>query len=475
MGHRQGEGRTQTTLFPLMLDEMVPSDAMVRVIDSWVGSLDLVRLKFNKARALRRGAPPYSPADLLKLYVWGYLNAVRSSRELEKQCHRDVECMWLLGRLAPDHKTIANFRRDNAAALVATCAKFVEFACRHGVVGGKTVAVDGSKVRAVASRKAVTGQRDLTEQARQNALQIAAYLKLLDEGDEQERGEHRPRPEDVRRALTGLEQEREKIQAELEELVQKRQSRKVMTEPDARVMPSLMNAPGYNLQTAVDTDSHLIVTHAVVNDHSDQRQLQPMTEAAAEVLGELQNVIADTGYSNGEQIANVEASGITPFVGIKRSGNSSGDGQSFDRTAFVYDPAADCFTCPAGNILKRQSLNEPDKQVTYRARPADCAACEQKPHCTRSNARSVARHVHEDALAACAARLERHPEVMRLRRQVVEHPFAFIKDRVLANARLLLRGLQGARAELSLAVLAYNVKRVFNMKGAAWMRQAMQG
>jgi len=221
LGHRRGESRQQATLFPVLLDELVAQDALVRVIDAWVAALDMNALRFGKAQPQVMGAPPYDPADLLKLYIWGYLGAVRSSRNLERECRRNIECMWLLGRLTPDHKTIADFRRANTHALVAVCSAFVQFARGHRLIGGSTVAIDGSKVRAVASRKAVIGKRELVAQAQSNAQQIEQYLRLLDAQDCQEAGEQ-PSGDDVRRALQRLESQQAAIQANLQRLGQSR-------------------------------------------------------------------------------------------------------------------------------------------------------------------------------------------------------------------------------------------------------------
>ena len=473
MGHRKGESRQQAALFPVMLDELVPEDSLVRVVDAWVGALDLKTLGFEKAQAKVMGAPPYDPADLLKLYVWGYLSAVRSSRELERECHRNVECMWLLGRLAPDHKTIANFRRDNTAALVAACAAFVQFALSQKLISGSTVAVDGTKVRAVASRKAVVKRKELEAQAQRNAQEIEHYLKLLDSQDARDGVRPSAQVQDIRRALRQLEEQKEAIQANLQQLAPGR-SAAVSTEPDAQVMHSL-RAPGYNLQSVVETDSHLIVAHQVTNEAYDQRQLSPMAQAARQALQRPCTVIADGGYANGEQIAQLDAQGITSFVPITRAVNQAGGGQLYDRTEFSYDPPSDSYRCPAGKILKRKQLVAADHLVIYAANASDCSTCAKKPSCTTSKQRSVSRHLHDDALERCRQRTEERPEMMRLRKQTVEHPFDFIKNRVLVNARLLMRGLQGAAGELSIAVLAYNIKRVFNMKGSTWMNQALRG
>jgi transposase len=455
MGHRRGESREQAALFPVMLDELVPQDGLVRVVDAWVGGLDLKALGFQKAQAKVMGAPPYDPGDLLKLYVWGYLSAVRSSRELEKECHRNVECMWLLGRLAPDHKTIADFRRNNSNALVAACA-------------------DGSKVRAVASRKAVIQRKELQAQAQRNAQEIERYLSVLDAADREEGAQPQPQAQDIRRALKQLEDDRDAIQANLQQLAEGR-SALVASEPDAQVMHALHGTPGYNLQTAVDTQSHLIVAHTVTNEAYDQRQLAPMAQAVTQAIGTPTTVLADGGYANGEHIGKLEAQGITSYVPVIRAVNQQGDGRLYDKTEFVYDSATDSYRCPADKLLKRKQVAAADHLVLYAARAADCGACPNKPSCTTAQRRHVSRHMHEDALERCRERTAQCPQMMALRKQTVEHPFDFIKNRVLINARLLMRGLPGAAAELSLAVLAYNLKRVFNMKGSTWMRQAVLG
>lgn len=481
MGHRHGQDRGQATLFPLMLDELVGRDALVRVVDAWVQALDLKALGFAKAQAQRLGTPPYDPGDLLRLYIWGYLSAMRSSRALERECQRNVECMWLLGRLAPDHKTIAEFRRQNTAALVASCAAFVQFARASRLIRGASVAIDGSKVQAVASRKAVMGQRELAAQAQRNAQEIAAYLRLLDSQDrDDEQGGQGPgggagAPDEVRAALERLKTEGRAIANQAQQLMRSGASTIVDGEPEARPMRSLNGQPGYNLQTAVETQSHLIVAHEVVCEVNDLRQLQPMAEAASRALQQPCTVVADAGYANGEQIAALDAQGITSYVASNRAVNNQGGGSLYQPGAFVYEAASDSFTCPAGNALRRKQLSRKDKMVIYAAQPGDCAQCTRKPECTAARQRFVTRHLYEEALQANASRLAAKPWMMALRRQTVEHPFASIKHLILGNARLLMRYTSGARAEFALAVMAYNLKRVFNMKGASWMLQALRG
>jgi transposase len=295
MGYRVGEGRTQAALFPVMLDELVQADAVVRVIDAWVGALDLGELGFERAQPAPTGRPPYHPGDLLKLYLYGYLSGVRSSRRLERECQRNVELMWMLGRLAPDHKTIAEFRRTQSAGLVATAAAFVQFARVQRLVVGDTVAIDGSKLRAVASRKAVTGVRGLAEQDRGLRERIERYLAELDRADSAE-AEALPDRAAVQESLRVLRERQGQVHEQLQALEQAKRATEVTTEPDARPMKSLDGAPGYNLQAAVDAASHLIVHHEVVNEVNDQQQLAPMASAAASALQRTElEVLADGG------------------------------------------------------------------------------------------------------------------------------------------------------------------------------------
>lgn len=472
MAHRSGESRHQATLFPVLLDELVCPEAMVRVIDAWVHQLDLNALGFSKAQAHTLGRPPYHPGDLLRLYIWGYLNTVRSSRALERECHRNVECMWLLGRLAPDHKTIADFRRVHSQALVHVCASFVQFALSAKLISGHTVAIDGTKVRAVASRSAIVSKAVLQEHQREQQAQIARYLNQLDEQDSRQSADC-ANTQQVQAALDAVRAQAQRTQAELEQLQRQQRSTLVQTEPQSQVMKSLHNAPGYNLQTAVDTESHLIVHQEVNSKANDSTQLQPVAQAAAKVLNSPCKVVADAGYANGEQLAELEQQGIIAYVAPNRAVNNQGDGSLLDRSAFTYDESTDCYTCPQGKTLVRKQLMRAKKMVVYQAPIQDCVQCSAKSQCTQARQRFISRHLFELALQRNAQRLELTPRMMRLRRQTVEHPYGTIKHQILGNARLLMRGLTGARAELSLAVLAYNLKRVMNMRGASWMLNAL--
>jgi transposase len=473
MAHRRGESRTQAALFPVMLDDLVAPDALVRVIDAWIGSLNLTTLGFSKTQPQRMGRPPYDPADLLKLYVCGYLNGVRSSRALERECHRNVEVMWLLGRLAPDHKTIAEFRRENSAALVAVSASFVQFARQARLIQGELVAIDGSKIRAVASKKALARKIDLQRTQQAISEEIANYLSRLDNADQDESGETTDRKA-VQAALTRLQQRQAEIHDEIERMDGSESTLSVQGESQARAMKSLHGAPGYNLQTAVDAHSHLIVHHEVCNDTSDIKQLAPMAQTTTQVLDAMPTVLADAGYANADHLQLLEQAGQKAFVATLESGNPRGKGQYYRLEAFTYDRERDCYVCPANELLQRRQVLRKEKTVVYAAPAERCRACALKPQCTGAQQRFVSRLLNADAVEANARRVAQQPEMMKLRRRTVEHPFGTIKHEILRNARLLMRGLKGAKGELSLAVLAYNLKRLTNWKGTGWTLAAIR-
>jgi transposase len=439
MGYIQGEGRSQGTLFPVMLDDFVPADHVCRVIDAFVEMLVMSELGFERARAAETGRPGYDPRDLLKLYLYGYLNQIRSSRRLEAECRRNVELMWLLGRLYPDHKSIAEFRRMHRDAVIATGAELVRFAKSCGLIRGEWIAIDGSKFRAVASIDTV-----------RERVALQRYLDSVEKADiDQE---------------TKIDQSA--VQAALEKL-------KLNAEPEAGFMLVRQQAlPAYNIQTAVDTEHALIVAHAVVLDASDIRCLRPMAEAAKEALeADSFKVVADAGYSNGEQAAHCEAAGMVPYVPVMRTVNNQGDGTLFGRADFRYEADTDSYVCPGNKRLLRKHTNHKDRYTMYKASTADCGACSLKPRCTQAPRRGLARHLYEEALNRMQERLT--PGAMRLRRSTVEHPFATIKYRIFGHPHLLLRGLSGAKTEIGLATMAYNLKRMTNVLGVAKLKETL--
>jgi transposase len=440
MAYIGGEARSQHTLFPTTLDDLIPQDHVWRVIEAFVNRLDVGGLGFVRAEAAETGRPGYDPRDLLKLYLYGYLQQIRSSRRLEAECQRNVEVMWLLGRLAPDYKSIAEFRRMHREAVMGAGAELVRFARSVGLVRGEWVAIDGSKFRAVSSSHSVR-EREA----------VKRYLDQLERADEQDEVVIEPSA----------------VAAALEKL-------KSHPEPEARFMRTASGSvPAYNVQTAVDAEHALIVAQQVTTEANDQRNLLPMAEAAKQAVGApaLLNVVADAGYSNGEQAERCEGQGIVPHVPANRAVNNKGDGTLFDRSQFQYDENTDTFCCPAGQRLVRKQLARKDRAVIYAGRAEVCGSCPLKTRCTTSAQRFLTRHLHDDALQRMQQRTT--PQVMRLRRSTVEHPFATLKYRIFGHPRFLLRGKDGAQTEISLATIAYNLKRMMKVLGGQKLAAAL--
>lgn len=473
MAYIQGESRNQTSLFPVSIDEAIPEDHLVRVIDAYVARLDLIQLAFDKAVPKGNGRPPYHPADLLKLYLYGYFHRIRSSRRLEAECQRNIEVMWLLNRLTPDFKTIADFRKDNGPSFLAVCRAFVQFCRGAGLVKGDLVAIDGSKFKAVAASRRHVSIKHLKRDQEKLERRIAKYLADLDETDREESQDVVDRSA-IKKALarlTGKLDDNLTSQALMSEL---NITQFITTENDARMMrtPHGM-AVAYNVQTAVDAEHSLIVHHEVTQDSDDRRQLEPMAKATAEALEKPDlHVTADAGYSNGEHFQGCHDAGITAYVPINRTiQNSSESPPMFSRDDFTYDHENDRYQCPAGHFLTLDHLNKGTR--IYSASASECVNCPLKSQCTKARRRSLSRHAHEQAFERMVKRMRAHPEKMLQRKSIVEHPFGNLKQWVLGNGRFLLRQLAGARTEMALAVNAYNLKRAINVLGTRRMLELL--
>jgi transposase len=450
------------------LEDLIAVDSPVRVVDAFVESLDLSSLGFERVESSATGRPPYHPRDLLKLYVYGYLNQVRSSRRLEREARRNIEVLWLLNRLQPDDKTIASFRKDNREALVGTCRAFVRFCREQALFGRELVAIDGTKFRAVGSKKAMYTPKRLREELAQIDRKVKGYLSSLDAADESEPASGMGSG-DTASALAALEAQRDTLQSLASELKASGESHQVRTEPEAKLMSQRGGGyeVGYNVQTAVDAKHKLIASHAVSNAGNDLNQLYPMARAVKEALGvETVTVVADVGYHNGEHGKQCEASGVTAVVPAPKKANPHGEG--FAQDAFFYTPGADdegpgSYRCPAGQELTIYKTDRRN-QVQYYNNPAACRGCPLKSDCTNSEWRSVSRRMDAGYSEAMSRRALAEPELMRRRAALVEHPFGTLK-RLMDSGQFLMRGLTGVRAEMALGVLAYNLKRAMKLLG----------
>ena len=471
MAHVAGQARDQATLFPEMLDEVIAADSEVRVIDAFVETLDLAGLGFSKVAAEATGRPPYDPGDLLKLYVYGYMNQVRSSRRLEREAGRNVEVFWLIGRLQPAFKTIADFRKDHAQAIIGACRAFTRFCREQKLFGTALLALDGSKIAAVASRKQVITPKRIAKMEAAIDRKIAEYLAAMDEADREEQAPE-PAPVDVAAALAALKAQREALQQQAEELAREGLKQKVVGEPEAKLMRTPRgHQVAYNAQIAVEAKHKLIAAFDLTNDGNDQQQLHPMAlEGKVAVGAETITVVADTGYSNGEHGALCARTGITAIVPRPETVNPKGK-QLFGRDRFSYDRESDSWRCPAGETLRLYKTSEAQKKKEYTT--TACHTCPLRSQCTKAKQRVIVRDFYEDDRAAMHQRAMADPVWMKLRREMAEHPFGTMKW-LMGHPRFLVRGLKKARAELALTALSYNLKRAISIFKVPALLSALQ-
>jgi transposase len=473
----EGADRAQNTLFPECLEDWIGEDNPVRAIDVFADTLDLAELGFSGVEPEVTGRPSYHPSVLLKLYIYGYLNRVQSSRRLEREAGRNVEVMWLTGRLVPDHKTIADFRKDNSTAIRNVCARFVALCRTMGLLTRASVAIDGSKFKAVNNRDRNFTRAKMDRRMVQIDESVARYLQQLDTADRQE-------PSEALRATTSrlaekiekLKEEMQRLQALKVRMLATSDQQVSLTDPDSRSMATSgrgSGVVGYNVQVAVDTEHHLIITHEVTNVGSDRSQLARVakeTKATLEV--DKLDAVADRGYFNGEEILACEEAGITVTLPKPMTSNSKAEGR-FGKQDFRYVAEDDVYICPAGEKLAHRFTNEEKGLVLRRYWTNACQSCAIKHSCTTGKERRITRWEHEHVLDAVQRRLDEHPEKMRQRRETVEHPFGTIKARMGA-IHFLMRTLPRVAAEMALHVLAYNLTRVMNIIGVQPLIAAMR-
>jgi len=469
-GFIQGEDRSQATLFPKRLDDYVAEDNSVRVIDVFLDDLDLSGLGF-KTEPNDTGRPPYHPSTMLKLFVYGYLNRVQSSRRLEREAQRNVELMWLTGRLAPDFKTIADFRKDNGKAIRLVCREFVMLCRKFNLFANAFVAIDGSKFKAVNSRDRNFTRAKMKRRLAEVEASIDRYLEQLAIADQAEPAEDKTRRLEDKIAAMRKEMARlKKLEARMLNAPDKQVS---LTDPDARSMKTRgTGIVGYNVQTAVDTQHHLIVAHEVTNTGSDRRQMANMAKQTKATLEtEELRVVADRGYYRGEEILDCEKANIKTYLPKPKTSPNRAKGQ-FDRDAFHYIAADDEYECPAGLRLVRHMTVQQQGKTIHAYWTAKCRVCPIKSQCTSGVHRKITRWEHEAVLEKAQARLDRSPDAMRIRRATVEHPFGTLKA-WMGSTHFLTKTIDRVSTEMSLHVLAYNMKRMMNIIGTKPLIEAI--
>jgi transposase len=473
----EGTDRHQSTLFPECLEDWICEDNPVRVIDVFVDQLDLGDLSFNGVDPEVTGRPSYHPSVLLKLYIYGYLNRVQSSRRLEREAGRNVEVMWLTGRLVPDHKTIADFRKDNGPAIRKVCAQFVALCRQIGLLTKPSVAIDGSKFKAVNNRDKNFTRAKMEHRLAQIEESVARYLSQLDTADLQEPSEALAvKTAHLKDKLAKLASELERLKAIEKAMLASPDQQVSLTDPDARSMATSgrgSGVVGYNVQVAVDTDHHLIVTHEVTNTGSDRSQLANVALQAKAVLGvDHLDAVADRGYFNSPEILACDQAGITVTLPKPMTSTAKSDGR-FGKQDFVYLSAEDVYRCPAGEKLNYRYTNKEDGKTLHRYWTTACPRCPLKAQCTPGAQRRITRWEHEHVLDAVQRRLDMNPQAMRVRRETVEHPFGTLKMRMGAT-HFLMKRLPKVATEMALHVLAYNLTRVMNIIGIRPLLAAIQ-
>jgi transposase len=472
----EGEDRTQATLLPEYLDDYIGADNPVRVIDVFIDALDLTGLGFDGVAPAETGRPAYHPAVLLKIYVYGYLNRLQSSRRLERETQRNVELMWLTGRLTPDFKTIADFRKDNGKAIRNVCREFIGLCRRLDLFSEAIVAIDGSKFKAVNNRDKNFTDHKLKKRMEQLEESVGRYLAELDRADRDPTLVTEGRVARLQEKVATVKAHMAHLKQIGQQLREAPDGQVSLTDPDARSMATSGRGTGivgYNVQTAVDTKHHLIVAHEVTNVGHDRTQLFAMATQARSATGkEDLTVVADRGYFNSPHILECDQAGITPLVPKPLTSISKTEGR-FDKRDFVYLAADDEYRCPADQrAIKRFTTIENGLVITKYWSSA-CPKCPLQTRCTTSNYRRIARWKHEAVLEAMQDRLDRQPDAMQLRRQTVEHPFGTLKAWMGAT-HFLTKRLPRVSTEMSLHVLAYNLKRVMQILGIGPLMQAMR-
>ena len=456
-----GQDRSQSTLFPEVLDEYIAEDNPVRVVDVFVDELDLKDLGFEGAEPEVTGRPAYHPGTLLKIYIYGYLNRIQSSRRLEREGQRNVELIWLTGRLSPDFKTIADFRKDNGKAIRRVCREFVVLCRDLGLFSEALVAIDGSKFKAVNGRDRKFTEHKLKARMQQLEQSVARYLADLDRADRDPSSVTEARVEHLQEKVETVRAQMQRLRHLGEQMAQSPDQQVSLTDPDARSMATSARGSGvvgYNVQTAVDAKNHLVVTHEVTNQGTDRSQLAGMGKQAQAAIGSEQlTALADRGYYKGEQILECEQAGINALVPKSYTSNNLAKGQ-FDKRDFHYLPEKDEYRCPAGQRAIWRFKTIEHGQLIHKYCSSACPSCPIKAQCTTSEYRRIARWEHEAVLEAMQARLEKMPEAARIRRQTAEHVFGTLKS-WMGSTHFLMKRLPNVRTEMSLHVLAYNLKR----------------
>jgi len=469
----EGENRNQATLFPECLDDYITEDNAVRVVDVFIDGIDLSKLGFKTVPEIT-GRPAYNPATMLKLYVYGYLNRVQSTRRLEREAGRNLELMWLLARLVPDFKTIADFRKNNTKAIRLVCREFVMICRKMNLFSDAFVAIDGSKFKDVNSSARNFTHANIKRRLKEIDKSVDQYLKQIISADRLEESVAKNKTDRLENKIIKLRKEVERLNNMTAQFDATQAKQISLTDPDARAMKARGYATiGYNVQTAVDVKHHIIVAHEVTNEGTDRAQLKNMSVQAKDAIGSKKlSVVADRGYYSGKEIKSCEDDGIQTYLPKSQTSGNQAHGL-FGKRDFIYKPKQDEYLCPGNERAIYRFSREEKGKLIRRYWSSACVNCSIRSQCTSGKNRRISRWEHEEILDIVDARIEREPEKMAARRNTVEHPFGTIKG-WMGYTHFQMKTLDRVSAEMSLHVLAYNLKRVINIMGVGALIEAIQ-
>ena len=477
MGYKRGENRHQISLLPEAVDDYVGPDSVVRFVDEFVESLDMKRLGFTRTTVAETGSPPYSPECLLKLYLYGYLHQHRSSRQLERQARVNIELIWLMEKLTPVYKTIADFRKDNGKSIGGVVSEFRSFCRELGLYGQQLVAIDGSFFKASNGRDKVLSQKQLQQETEKIQRDVEKYLEEMDRLDAEESDEVELTAGELEEKIRIMKERLKEKQSQQKSLSDSGEEYRCLSDGDARLLSKgSRNVVGYNVQIAVDDKHHLIASHDVTVDGNDAQQLGRMALQAKDNLeADSMEVVADSGYHARAELKKCADEKITAYVAFRDTSSSKAQGR-FGKQDFVYDEDRDCYRCPAGETLKRVGQRKSRTGLllhTYRART--CDQCTIRDQCIKPETRNkqLDRWEHEHLVEENATRLKANPAMMSRRKGLAEHPFGTFK-RWAGQEHFLTRGMKNVSTEMSLSILAYNLKRALQLKGAETLIRALQ-
>ena len=471
----EGENRFQSTLFPESLEDYIAEDNAIRVVDAFINKLDLKQLGFDRAEPSDTGRPGYLPATMLKIYVYGYLNRIQSSRRLERESHRNVELIWLTGRLMPCFKTIADFRKDNRKAIRQVCVEFVGLCRELKLFSSTLVAIDGSKFKAVNSRDKNFTKKSVKRRLQKTQANIDRYLAMLDQADQEEPEIREVTAAELKQKIASMEAKMEELQGYQAEVEAHPDKQVSLTDPDCR---SMMKAGGgsqvgYNVQTAVDSKHHLIAAHEVTHATTDRSQLSSMAGQASEALDAKDlTVLADPGYYKGEEIVACYEAGITALVPKVDTSPSKAKGR-YSKADFRYDAERNEYICPAGQRLTYRFDSIEHGKTLWVYMTYQCSSCPLQAKCTTGKAKRIKRWEKEHILEAADALLKKNPDAMRQRKRLAEHPYGTIKH-WMGSTHFLMKRLPNVQAEMSLHVLTYNLRRAINILGVPRIMEQLQ-